>query len=258
VLLLYLEQIDDDAALRCALDSARESGIAVAAVIAGTSSHGRRSASLHTGSAGIDGARAADLFRGCGCRLAPSLPELCDSVPLYLSEYAHALPSNGIAIVSNSGASCVLACDVAERLGLPIATLSEASRSALDALLPSFSLNRNPVDLTAMLLTDPGLLGRAIEVVLADPAVDMAALGLLAIGGPSYDVPRFARECAAAARRFGKPCVVHSPDERVRTMFVREGCAVFGCEQAAMEALRDLRVHIKTYPTGRANLHAVI
>jgi len=40
--------------------------------------------------------------------------------------------------------------------------------------------------------------------------------GLVAIGGPSYDLPRFVRESGEVVKRSGKPCVIQSPDPRVR------------------------------------------
>lgn len=247
VILLYLEEVREIAALRAALDQARRSGIVVLAMLAGGSQAGARSAGLHTGSIGFnsqDGNEVATVFLEYGCRLARSLPELCESVPLYLASYSAAAANGGLLLVSNSGACCVIGADIAAALGLPLAELSPATRTALDAALPEFSLNRNPLDLTAMLLADPSLLGRVMNIALADAAVSASALGLLAIGGPSYDLPRFVADCGDAVRRHGKPCAVHSPDPRVRDAFARAGLPVFDSERAALEALYNWRSHI--------------
>lgn len=248
VMLIYQEEVRQAAAMRAALERARRRGIAVIAVPGGLSPAGARSAQLHTGSTGfgqLDGGQLLALYREAGCRFAWSLPELCESVPLYLGPRGgRAGDGDGLALISNSGASCVMAADAAAELQLPIAELAPATRAALDVALPDFSLNRNPIDLTAMLLADPGLLGRVMHITLADAAVSAATLGLVAIGGPSYDLPRFVRETAEAVRVSGKPCAVHAPDPRVRLAFSEAGLPVFASERAALAALRDWRGHL--------------
>lgn len=260
VMLIYLEEVKNVAALRAALEQARRRGIAILAVVGGVTAEGARSAGLHTGSTGFGGLSGAELvavFRDTGCRIADSLPDQCDSVPLYLGP--DVADAEGLVLISNSGASCVIAADVATALGLPLAHLSPLTRQTLGETLPDFSLNRNPLDLTAMLLTDPGLLGRVLGIALADPAASMAALGLVAIGGPSYDLPRFVRESAEVVKRSGKPCVIHSPDPRVRLAFAQAGFPVYASERAALEALRDWRSHlavIAACPTTQEISHA--
>jgi len=243
--LMYLENVPDPARMASALDMARERRVAVLAVRAGQSSHGQRSADLHTGSRGACGPALDALFDERGCRTLHGLMELVTSVPLYLAPVHRRVEGRPprLALISNSGASCVLAADVAESLDLPLAVLSAESAQALDGLLPDFSLNRNPIDLTAMLLTDPALLGNVMQVVLSDAGVDAATLGLLAVGGPSYDVPRFVRECRAAMDASGKPVVVYSPHGHVREEFSRAGFAVFSGEAQALEALRGFMAH---------------
>ncbi|MBL0730669.1 CoA-binding protein [Piscinibacter sp. HJYY11] len=244
LLLLYLEDVQDAALMRRALETARAHGVAVLAVRAARSTEGRRSARWHTGSEGAADARLDAMFAAAGCRTVAHLGELVASVPLYLDPAARspATPPR-IAIVSNSGASCVLAADAADRLGLPLAELGAGTRAMLDASLPPFSLNRNPIDLTAMLLADASLLGRVMTGVLADPGVDAALLGLLAIGGPSYDVPRFAREARQAALAAGRPLALYSPHAHVRATFAREGVAVYTHEAEALQALAEHAAH---------------
>lgn len=246
LLLLYLENVKDAARMRSALDIARREGVPVVAVRAARSSDGRRSAQWHTGSNGAADAALDAMFEQGGCRTVASLNEMVASVPLYLDGTAVSgarIAAPRIAIVSNSGASCVLAADEAHRLGLPLAALEAATCAALDAQLPSFSLNRNPIDLTAMLLADPSLLGRVLDSVLNDEGVDAAVLGLLAIGGPSYDVPGYARDARAAALRTGRPLVFFSPHSHVREVFAREGLAVFANEAEALTAVQAFVAH---------------
>lgn len=244
LVLLYLENVKDIARMRAALETARREAVPVLAVRAARSSDGRRSAQWHTGSNGAADAPLDAMFAAGGCRTVAGLNDMVASVPLYLDDLAapHRSPPR-MAIVSNSGASCVLAADEAHRLGLPLAELQAATRAELDAQLPSFSLNRNPIDLTAMLLADPSLLGRVLHSTMHDAGVDAAVLGLLAIGGPSYDVPRFARDARAAATQSGRPLAFYSPHGHVRDTFAREGVAVFASEAEALAAVQAFVAH---------------
>jgi succinyl-CoA synthetase alpha subunit len=131
LLLLYLEGVPDGARLQRALHAARAHGVAVVAVRAARSAAGRRSAHWHTGSGGAADARLDAMFAAAGCRTVSHLDELVASVPLYLdpAARAQAMPPR-VAIVSNSGASCVLAADAAERLRLPLAARPRDGRRA--------------------------------------------------------------------------------------------------------------------------------
>jgi acyl-CoA synthetase (NDP forming) len=246
LILLYLENVGDAERMRAALLTARQHGVCVVAVRAGRSVDGCRSAGLHTGSAGAANDELDALFAGSGCRTVADMGEMLRCVPGYLradgvqSPMASLPSSPRLAVVSNSGASCVIAADEASRAGITLAQLSPASQARLSELLPDFSLNRNPIDLTAMLLARPALLGEVMQCAMADPAVDCVVLGLLAIGGPSYDVARFSRDCRAATQASGKPLWVYSPHPRVRLAFSEQGLPVFAGEA---EALREIAGH---------------
>ncbi|MBI5276493.1 MAG: CoA-binding protein [Burkholderiales bacterium] len=236
LVLLYLEEARDLGALEAALGLARSRGVPVLALAAARSASGARMAHCHTGSEGTSDGRLARTLEAQGCRLVASLPELTASAALYLAAgRPPRLPR--VAIVSNSGASCVMGADACDAQGLALAQVSPSTISELDALLPPFSRSRNPVDLTAMLLADAALLERSVSAVLHDPNCDALALSLLAVAGTGYDVPRFAAETAAAVHASGKPAVFSSPDGRIRQAFAGHGLAVFASETDAVAAL---------------------
>ena len=263
LILLYIENVPDPVRMTAALKAAQRNGVTVMTVRAGRSSDGRRSAQLHTGSAGAAGTDMDAIFQQCGCLTLSGVAELVQSALLHMQvkEAAkHPASTGRLAIVSNSGASCVLAADEAAAAGMALAVLSPSSNGELDEMLPDFSLNRNPIDLTAMLLADTSLLGRAVQVALNDEAVDAVVLGLLAIGGPSYDVPRFVRDTLDAQRISGKPLAFHSPHPHVRQAFFEGGVATFESESAAIYALQRVLLHRaaaatearRTYPSPQA------
>lgn len=237
IILVYVENVPDPTRMAVALAVARSRGVAVVALLAGKGEDGRRTALLHTGSKGAASATHVALFEAHGCRVVRSLEAMVATVPWHLGPHCRPEGAPRVAIVSNSGASCVMAADEVSAHGFTLASLSAETCDALSAMLPSFSLNRNPIDLTAMLLTDTALLGNAMDVVMADPSVDAVMLSLLAVGGPSYDVPRFARESAAARARHGKPIVVCSPHAHVRSAFAASFFPACGSESQAVEQL---------------------
>jgi acyl-CoA synthetase (NDP forming) len=243
LLLLYLEAVPDAGRLAAAFEVARARRLPVLAVKAARSPEGERSARLHTGAEPADDGVLAELFARAAVRRVAGLDELCGAASLYLNDAAGS-SRGGLAVISNSGASCVLGADAAADLGLPLACLADETVRAVRALLPDFSRNPNPIDLTAMLLADGAMLGRCLDAVLADPAVGSAMLGLLAVIGPSYDLPRFARDAQQAARARGKPLVFCSPHAAAREAFRAAGIAAFCGEAEALAALHGWQAHM--------------
>merc|ERR1712034_7669 len=92
------------------------------------------------------------------------------------------------AVVSNSGATCVLATDAAEREGLAMAEFPPAIEDEIRAILPGFASPRNPVDITAALLTDSGLFSRVLPAAGKDAGTDMFLIGI-PVSGKGYDFP---------------------------------------------------------------------
>jgi acyl-CoA synthetase (NDP forming) len=240
LVLLYLEEARDVPALESALALARSRGVPVLVLQAARTESGARMAACHTGAAGTRGPALSRLFAQYGCRRVASVAQLGASAPLYLGT-SLAAPALEVGLMSNSGASCVLAADACDALELPLAQLADATVAELDTLLPPFSRSRNPVDLTAMLLADPSLLGRAVTSMLQDAGCTALALNLLAVAGAGYDVNRFAADTAQAVRTCGKPAVFSSPDPRVRAAFAAAGIAVFDSEHDALTALKEHR-----------------
>ena len=84
LILLYLEHVGDTQRMRAALETARQRGVCVVAVRAGRSADGRRSAGLHTGSAGAANDELDALFADGGCRTVADMGEMLRCVPGYL------------------------------------------------------------------------------------------------------------------------------------------------------------------------------
>ncbi len=239
LLLLYLEHVGDPESLVELGERSRRSGVPVVALVGGRSLSGSRAAASHTGALATE-RRVLDAFlERVGIWQVHSVRELVAASELYLQGWEPR--GDGLAVVSNSGAVCVLAADAAEDAGLPLAVLAPDTVDALDAALPTFASTANPVDVTAALLTDSGLFGKVLPILGADPGVDACLLGI-PVAGRGYDVGQFARDAAAFAAS-GTPLVLAVPQPNVAAPFVAAGLPVFGEEASAVEALAQYLAH---------------
>ncbi len=139
-------------------------------VKSGRTTEGARAASSHTGAiAGTDVTVSAFLDQ-CGVVRANTIEELFDlAVALDRCPLAR---GNRVAIVTNAGGPAIMATDACVNLGLEIAHLSEETQERLRSFLPAEASVGNPVDMIAS--ATPESYARSLEVVLADPGVDMA------------------------------------------------------------------------------------
>src|SRR6185312_10809321 len=80
-------------------------------------------------------------------------------------------PRGGLAILTCSGGDSGLGADEAARRGLELPPLAPATRRRLGELLPSAATLANPLDYTAIIWGDVGVLRDTIATVGADPAI---------------------------------------------------------------------------------------
>ena len=240
LLLLYMEAIKDPGALAAAAALARTRDVPVVALKAGRTASGQRAASSHTGALATEDRVIDAFFERHGIWRAEDPQELVRAAPLYLA--AHRPRGSRLVFISNSGASCVMAADHAERHGIPLAPLSEQANERLRAALPPFAALANPIDVTGALLGNPELLASVLPVVGDDGQCDLLLLAL-PVAGTGYDVPRFARDVADFRRRYGMASAVAAPQPSVRQPFSEAGIATFAREGEAMDALAQLARH---------------
>lgn len=239
LLLLYLENVGDPESLVALGEDSRRRGVPVVALVGGRSQSGSRAAASHTGALATERRVLDAFFERVGIWQVHSVKELVAASELYLRDWEPR--GDGLAVVSNSGAVCVLAADAAEDAGVPLAELAPETVEGLKAMLPPFAATGNPVDVTAALLTDSGLFGKVLPVLGADPAVDACLLGI-PVAGRGYDVERFARDAAAFAAT-GTPLVLAVPQPNVAQPFVEAGLPVFEEEASAVAALAQYLAH---------------
>jgi acyl-CoA synthetase (NDP forming) len=240
LVLLYLEDIRDPGPLERAGLLALERQVPIVALVGGRSAEGRRAALSHTGALAHE-RRVVDAFlERCGIWQARYTPDLVAAAELYLQNWQPR--GRRLAVVSNSGAVCVLGADAAADNGLELARFTDATTQALTQALPAFATTANPVDVTAALLTDSSLFGKVLPVLGADEGVDACLIGI-PVSGRGYDVEQIAADAAAFAFGDDKPVVVSTPQPDVAAEFRRCGLAVFDEEASALAALAQLLGH---------------
>jgi acetate---CoA ligase (ADP-forming) len=240
LLLLYLEAIPDPAMLAEVAHRARQRGVPIVALKTGRTAQGQRAASSHTGALANED-RTVDAFLAQhGIWRARDMPGLVSAAEMYLKGWRPA--GRRLVAISNSGASCVMAADLASEIGMPLAVFAEATRRALAAVLPGFATTSNPIDITAALLSNGRLFGAILPIVASDPAADLFLIAI-PVAGQGYDVEAFARDTAGFAAATGKPVAVAAPQALVADRFRAAGIPTFAGETEAVLALDQLARH---------------
>jgi acyl-CoA synthetase (NDP forming) len=200
----------------------------------GRSEAGRRAAGSHTGSL----AGAWDVYRAaCASArvvLAEETEEFFDAIDTLVAVPSVRPTGRGVAVVTVSGGPSVIAADTAEREGLVLPALGDATRGALRGLLPPFAAVGNPVDLTPQV--EPARIAAAVRRVVDEP--DVAGVVAVNVG---LDIPEFADAVVAAARATGKPSVAFTADApEITRRFRAGGVPVLPSPERAVRAWRAL------------------
>lgn len=240
LLLLYIESIRDPHHLAEAAAIARQRNVPVLALKSGRTSAGQSAAQSHTGALANEDRLVSAFLEQHGIWRVEDNAELVEAAELYLKGVKPT--GRRVVVISNSGATCVMGADAAEARGLPLAELSEETKSGLRAVLPSFAATTNPIDITAALLSNSRLFGDILPILAKDKGADAVFVGI-PVAGRAYDVEAFARDTASFAAETGMPIVVAAPQKLVADPFRARGLPVFTGELAAVRVLHQFVRH---------------
>lgn len=163
-----VENIGDRDALAAAVSSGRAAGVEFLFLLLGQSDDGKRVAQSHTGAVVGDQRVVRAWLEELGVILVDSFEELARAASL-LTSVGRPRPGRGLFILSVSGGAAGLAADTAARWGLPLAQLSEQTKTAIqEHLLPGTAIG-NPLDVTTH--GGPQSVQAIYELVASDPAV---------------------------------------------------------------------------------------
>jgi acyl-CoA synthetase (NDP forming) len=240
LLLLYLESIPDPNALAAVATLAHERDVPIVAVKAGRTPAGQAAAQSHTASLASEDRLVESFLRQHGIWRATDMHALVNAAELYLKGWKPKGPR--LAVISNSGATCVMAADAVDEVALELAEFSPGTIHALKQRLPAIACAANPLDVTGALLTDSGLVGDTLAVAAADPGVDVVFLGI-PVAGQGYDVTRFASGTRDVIDRTGKPVVVATSVAAVADSMRAHGVPTFDRDRSALDALAQVHEH---------------
>ena len=167
VIVTLLEGIKDGPKFVAAVQRAAANGKPVIGLKVGKSEYGRRAAQSHTasltGSAEVNSA----VFRQFGVIEVDDIDELVDTAWLF----ARAMPGaqDALGIYCSSGGTAALTADAVGSAGLTLAAFTPETTEVLRAKLPAYAAIGNPVDTTAMVLSDKTVVETTLGCVANDP-----------------------------------------------------------------------------------------
>lgn len=176
---LYLESINRG---RLFTEIAAKSSKPIVLLKSGRSEAGGRAAMSHTASLSGNSRLAESVLQIAGVTLAYDFNHLME-LAATLAMTPKLSPRCRTAILTFSGGAGVVACDLLEKYGLPVAKFSQETRKGLKEILPEWMQVGNPVDLFAAIELHGRLptYNQATQIVLDDPNVD--AILILYIAG---------------------------------------------------------------------------
>ena len=240
LLLLYIEGIPRPDQLADLAETAHRNNVFVVALKSGRTPAGQRAALSHTGALANEDRIVDAALERVGIWRARDTASLVSAAEMYLRGWTPT--GRRFVTISGSGATGVMSADAATFAGLDMVAFDKSARAKLDKILPSFASAANPIDLTAALLSNNGLLGEILPVIADEAKADCFMVDF-PVSGPGYDLPRFARDVGGFARATGKPVVIAAWQPHVAAEFRKEGAAVFPLEAEAIDALAQFIGH---------------
>ncbi|MGW1682803.1 acetate--CoA ligase family protein [Saccharopolyspora sp. NPDC002376] len=174
VLMAYLEGVHRGHELMSVALRAHELDKPILVVKVGSSEAGARAAQSHTASLAGEDAVFDGAARQHGIVRLAGQEELLDTAQVFAN--GRRTRGRRLSTLSLSGGAGVLMADVASNNGLVVQQWEEDWQQRMAEVIPSYGSPRNPIDLTATLISDPGLLRRGLEVAVQHPGTDMIAV----------------------------------------------------------------------------------
>jgi acyl-CoA synthetase (NDP forming) len=220
VIALFLESIRQPAEFTAVARRALAAGKPIVALKVGRSVTAQHTAQAHTGALTGDDAVIDSVFRRLGVARVRSLEDLIITAGVLAeltrdgrAAQAGLLRGNRLGVVTPSGGASEIIADRADDEGLALPPFAPATTAALKAMLPAFADVANPLDVTGYVVVDRTLLGRALEIVVADPGLDVVLLLADPVRDEPADPALFRAVLEANARRIAaspRPVVVVS------------------------------------------------
>jgi acyl-CoA synthetase (NDP forming) len=240
VIMLYVEGCRDGAKLAAALARARAQQKPVICLKVGRTAAGIAAVASHTAAlAGSDEIFDA-MFRQHGVYRATTMEEFFEIG--YAAAQAGELPKDDrVGIVTVSGGVGILMADTAAARGLDVAPAPAELQSDIRAIVP-FAATRNPIDVTGQVVSDMGILERALDATIAKGGYPSLACFVGSIGRSPIRGPRFMEAFARLRQHHPQTLLVVSSlsTPEFRAALEASGCLLFEEPAHAIRAIAAL------------------
>jgi acyl-CoA synthetase (NDP forming) len=174
VIVVSIEGVRDGRKFIAAVQHAARKGKPLIALKIGKSDYGIKAAQSHTASIAGSAEVNSAVFRQLGIVEVDDVDEMIDTAWLF----ARAMPKGDdqVAIYCSSGGTAALTADMVGTAGVKLTKFAPETLARLGQLLPSFAAVDNPVDTTAEVLTNPGIVDTTLKAVTDDPGVSLVLL----------------------------------------------------------------------------------
>jgi len=240
VIMLYVEGCRDGRKLAEALARARLRRKPVICLKVGRTEAGIAAVASHTAAlAGADEIFDA-MFRQYGVYRCASMEEFFD-IGYAAGQVREPPAGKRVGIITVSGGVGVLMADSAAARGLEVTPAPQRLQDDVRAMVP-FAATRNPIDVTGQIVSDMGILERAIEMTLASGFYESVACFVGSVGRSPVNAPRFIEAFPRLRRRYPESLLAvacyYTP--QFRAALDQAGCLVFDEPTHALRAIAAL------------------
>ena len=250
---VFVEGFRKPEKLREVAARARGAGKPIVALKVGRSENARQAMLAHTGSLAGTPEIIDAVFRQSGIVQVSSLNEMIDTLALMDAARNRRRDGPRVTVLSGLGGECGRVSDVADRAGVELPPLSEASAEAMRRFMPDFATPRNPLDGTGAMYENATLFPGMIDVLLSDEAIDVLAVNLRANVPPAggwAPSRQFSTDLRDAVRKGTDRLVVcfgsfpgGDLDQEVIATLAEAGIPFLEGSETTMLALRHLQEH---------------
>ena len=173
---MFMETVRRPQAMSAALSRARDQDIPVVALKVGKTERARAAAATHSEAMAGDADVYRAFFDAHGVHQVDTLAELVDTIEIFTSRRRP--KPGGLASVHDSGGERTLLLDQIEKVGVPLASISEATRSRLASLLDPGLEPDNPVDAWSTGHDAVEVFAGSLRALATDPAVGLLAFAV--------------------------------------------------------------------------------
>ncbi|MDQ0185339.1 acetate--CoA ligase family protein [Cytobacillus kochii] len=169
----------------------------------GRSTIGKKAVQSHTGSIAGDDEVYSTAFKKYGAIRIERFEELIDVSRAFTIQ---PLPKGKrVGVVTASGGACSVIADLCEDKGIEIPELSISSNK-IKQYIPSFGSARNPIDVTAEVISKPEMFQKVVEELIGDTAIDAVIVMLTTNADPGAAV--IARSLIDVFQDHDKPIII--------------------------------------------------